>query len=268
MGYSCHFGYECVPDFIGKLNFESHFDQSIKMAFFRKLFCLPAQPVNHFIMNLPLTKLTCLLAIISISLLACTKTEKPAENSTPENEWVSLWDGETLNGWEAAENPEAFTIEEGKIVVNGTRGHLFYQGPVANANFDDFEFKAEVYTMPDANSGIFFHTKYQEEGWPSNGYEAQVNATYDPDPRKTGSLYSVNDVMNNAPHVDEEWFTYHITVNGQNITFKINGEPVMEFTEPENVEGTKKLSSGTFALQAHDPKSKVYYRNIQVKPLN
>jgi hypothetical protein len=157
------------------------------MAFFRKLFCLPAQPVNHFIMNLPLTKLTCLLAIISISLLACTKTEKPAENSTPENEWVSLWDGETLNGWEAAENPEAFTIEEGKIVVNGTRGHLFYQGPVANANFDDFEFKAEVYTMPDANSGIFFHTKYQEEGWPSNGYEAQVNATYDPDPRKTGS---------------------------------------------------------------------------------
>ena len=219
-------------------------------------------------MNTKLNKLTCLLAFFSVSLFACTKTEKPVENQSPENEWVSIWDGETLEGWKAAENPDAFSVEDGKIVVNGTRGHLYYQGPVADANFNDFEFKAEVYTLPDANSGSFFHTQYQEEGWPQQGYEAQVNATYDPDPRKTGSLYSVNDVMNNAPHPDEEWFTYHIIVIDKNITFKINDETVMEFTEPDDREGTVKLSSGTFALQAHDPDSKVYYRNIRVKNLN
>jgi len=74
--------------------------------------------------------------------------------------------------------------------------------------------------------------------------------------------------MNNAPHPDEEWFTYHIIVIDKNITFKINDETVMEFTEPDDREGTVKLSSGTFALQAHDPDSKVYYRNIRVKNLN
>jgi len=158
-------------------------------------------------------------------------------------------------------------MEDGKIVVDGPRAHLFYEGPVANAEFDDFEFRTEVYTFPGANSGIFFHTQYQETGWPEHGYEAQVNATHD-DPRKTGSLYAVNDVMHNAPHEDEEWFTYHIIVKGRDITFKVDGETVMEYTEPEDVEGTRRLSSGTIALQAHDPESRVYYRNLEVRVLD
>lgn len=217
--------------------------------------------MNNLYFRIPL-----FLVLFSILFISCTKTEKPAENNS--KEWVSLWDGETFDGWRINENPDSFTIEDGKIVVNGPRGHLFYNGPVANANFDDFEFKAEVYTFPNSNSGIFFHTQYQEEGWPQIGYEAQVNATYDVDPRKTGSLYSVKDVMNTPPHEDETWFEYHLIVDGKNITFKIDGETVMEFTEPEDREGTIKLGSGTFALQAHDPESKVYYRNIRAKPLD
>ena len=180
--------------------------------------------------------------------------------------WVTLWDGETFEGWRASENADSFSIEDGKIVVNGPRAHLFYNGPIANADFDNFEFKAEVYTFPKANSGIFFHTQYQESGWPVHGYEAQVNATHS-DPRKTGSLYGVQDVMNDAPHEDREWFTYHIIVDGPEITFKIDGETVMHYTEPEDREGTNSLSSGTFALQAHDPGSRVYYRNIKVRVL-
>ena len=39
---------------------------------------------------------------------------------------------------------------------------------------------------------------------------------------------------------------------------------VVEYTEPDNVEAERKtpyeLSSGTFALQAHDPKSTIYYK--------
>lgn len=183
------------------------------------------------------------------------------------NEWISIWDGETFDGWNASENPDSFTIEDGKIVVDGPRGHLFYEGPVADANFDDFELRAEVYTYPGANSGIFFHTEYQEEGWPAKGYEAQVNATHD-DPRKTGSLYSVEDVMDDAPHEDQEWFEYHIIVDGSDITFNVDGETVMEFTEPEDREDSVSLSSGTIALQAHDPDSRIYFRNIEVRVLD
>src|SRR5690606_36378665 len=132
------------------------------------------------------------------------------------------------------------------------------------------EFKAQVKTEPGANSGIFIHTEFQEEGWPSKGYEVQVNQSHG-DWRKTGSLYSFDDVK--EVHVeDNEWYTEHIIVQGDKVTIKINDKTVVEYLEsednnrPDN-EVDKKLSSGTFALQAHDPKSVIYYKDIMVKPL-
>ena len=214
-----------------------------------------------------------LAGMVLIFLIGCSGSDSSEAQDTSQQdintgtEWVTIWDGETLDNWRASENPESFSVEDGKIVVDGPRAHLFYEGQVGDANFTDFEFRADVYTYPGANSGIFFHTEYQEEGWPANGYEAQVNATHS-DPRKTGSLYGVNDVMDVAPHADEEWFTYHIKVEGKDITFSINGETVNEFTEPDDRESSVSLSSGTIALQAHDPDSRIYYRNIEIKVLD
>lgn len=207
-------------------------------------------------------------AFFTLSMAACSSGENEAQTQNEEdNGWISLFDGETLDGWRASENRDSFSVEDGKIVVDGPRSHLFYEGPVADGgDFLNFEFKAEVYTYPQANSGIFFHTQYQEEGWPRIGYEAQVNATHG-DPRKTGSIYAVQDVMDIAPHIDNEWFEYHIIVNGKEITININGETVNEFTEPEDREGTIKLGQGTIALQAHDPESRIYFRNIRVRLL-
>jgi len=209
------------------------------------------------------------LIIFSLSFILVPNSDRIQSNegTDQENGWISIWDGETLDGWRASENKDSFSVEDGKIVVDGPRSHLFYEGPVANGgDFLNFEMKAEVYTYPQANSGIFFHTRYQEEGWPQYGYEAQVNATHS-DRRKTGSLYAVADVMDDAPHADNEWFEYHIIVDGKDITFKIDGEVVNEFTEPEDREGTIKLSRGTIALQAHDPNSRIYFRNIRVRLL-
>jgi uncharacterized protein len=178
--------------------------------------------------------------------------------------WISIWDGETLDGWRASENTDSFWVEDGKIVVDGPRSHLFYEGSAAGGDFVNFEMKSEVLTYPEANSGIFFHTRFQDFGWPQYGYEAQVNATHG-DPRKTGSLYAVNDVMNDAPHEDHEWFHYYISVDGRDILFKVDGEVVMTFAEPQTREGTISLNRGTVALQAHDPNSRIYYRNLYIR---
>ncbi len=125
-------------------------------------------------------------------------------------------------------------------------------------------------TTPGSNSGIFIHTSYQEQGWPSKGYEVQVNQTHT-DWRKTGSLYGVDDVRE-VYVKDYEWYTEHIIVQDKKVTIKINDKTVVEYTEPDGIENTegrndKHLSSGTIALQGHDPKSKVYYKEVLVKPL-
>ncbi len=182
--------------------------------------------------------------------------------------WISLFDGKTLNGWKASENKGTFSVRDGMIVAQGPRSHLYYAGPVENANLRDFEFKADVMTKPGANSGMYFHTEYRETGWPRRGYEVQVNNTHS-DWRKTGSLYGIKDIRK-SPAKDNEWFTQHIIVDGRQVTIIVNGRTVLEYTVAEEAGAGRRgrsLSSGTFALQGHDPGSTVFYKNIMVRPL-
>jgi hypothetical protein len=192
-------------------------------------------------------------------------------NKEQNNKWISLFDGKTLDGWKVGNNASSFSIENGTIRVNGDVAHLYYDGEVQQHNFRNFELKIDVMTTPGSNSGVYFHTQYQEGGWPKKGYEVQVNNSHT-DWRRTGSLWAIQDIKETYVK-DNEWFTMHIKVKGKRVTVAINDKQVVDYTEPENVqreEGMKEriLSSGTFALQGHDPKSKVYYKNIKVKVLS
>ena len=184
--------------------------------------------------------------------------------------WMSLFDGKSLAGWKVGDNAETFHADSGMIIVHGKTAHLFYEGEVMNHNFKNFEFKADVKTKPGANSGIYFHTEFQQGGWPAKGYEVQVNNSHT-DWRRTGSLYGIQDVKE-VYVKDDEWFTEYIKVNGKQVTIKINDKTVVEYTEPDAVnrpagQDKRMLSSGTFALQGHDPNSIVYFKNIMVRPL-
>lgn len=209
-----------------------------------------------------------LLFIAALLMIFGSATNKMIEKD--QEGWISLFDGHSLSGWKVSDNQKSVRVEDGAIVTNGTRAHAFYDGPVQNHNFKNFEFKAEVMTFPNANSGIYFHTEYQAEGWPSKGYEVQVNNSQS-DWRRTGSLYSILDVKETYVK-DNEWYTEYIKVEGKRVIIKINDIVVVDYTEPYNPvreEGSKGrvISSGTFALQAHDPGSKVKFRNIMVRPL-
>ncbi len=206
----------------------------------------------------------CTLASMSIVAMA----DEPATDS--DQPWVELFNGKDLEGWKASEHPDTFKVVDGELVVKGPRAHLFYVGPFMDANFKNFHWRCEIMTKPKANSGMYFHTKYQEKGWPDLGYEAQVNNTHG-DPKKTGGLYGVKDVMNNSPVKDGEWFTQEVIVDGKHIVIKVNGEVTTDYTEPDMPERADRkgrvLSSGTVAIQGHDPGSEVHYRKIDIKPL-
>ncbi|MHC4169782.1 MAG: 3-keto-disaccharide hydrolase [Planctomycetota bacterium] len=187
------------------------------------------------------------------------------QTGSQKSQWQNLFDGKTLNGWQASENKDTFSVRDGMIVVDGPRSHLFYVGPVNDANFTDFEFKADVMTTKGSNSGIYFHTKYQERGWPSKGFECQVNTTHS-DRKKTGGLYDVQDVIDDAPSVDDQWFDYYIRVEGNHVIIQIDGKTTVDWTQPEDWERSgRRIGQGTIALQGHDPKSVIYYRNIMVR---
>jgi hypothetical protein len=202
---------------------------------------------------------------VSLCLFFCAAINHPSQDG-----WVSLFDGKSLDNWKVGKNAGTFTIENGMIVAHGPVAHLFYNGDVRQHNFKNFEFKADVMTTPGSNSGIYFHTVFQDSSWPKKGYEVQVNNSHT-DWRRTGSLYAVQDVKDVFVK-DNEWFTEYFKVEGKHVIVKLNDKTVVDYTEPDNVQRDagsegRVLSSGTFALQGHDPNSKVYFKNIMVKAL-
>ena len=192
--------------------------------------------------------------------LAAAETE---EGFTP------LMDGKTFDGWKMAEEHKStWKIEDGAFVANGERCHLYYEGD--GKPFKNFHLKVDVMTEPNSNGGIYFHTKYQPEGWPKGGFECQVNNTQS-DWIKTGSLYGIVNV-GHAASQDNKWWTQEIIVQDKTVTVLVNGKKVVQYVEPAGAQAGKdferKLGEGTFALQGHDPGSTIRYKNIRVKRLD
>jgi hypothetical protein len=208
--------------------------------------------------------------LLSVAVVLGCMVLFTAEKTPLQNQWYSLFDGKSLDGWKVGKNASTFSVDSGCIVVHGPTAHLFYDGKVKNHEFKNFEFQAQVKTMPGSNSGIYFHTEYQEGGWPAKGYEVQVNNSHSDDTR-TGSLYDVVDVKEVFVK-DYVWFTEYVKVVGKRVIVKINNTIVVDYTEPEHPLRTQDhpmrlISKGTFALQGHDPNSIVYFKDIKVKPL-
>lgn len=207
--------------------------------------------------------------LLSALIITATITAVTAIRAEVEPGFTSLMDGKTFNGWKIAEeNKNTWKIADGAFVANGERCHLFFEGD--GKPFKNFHLKVEVMTEPHSNGGIYFHTKYQAQGWPKGGFECQVNNTQS-DWIKTGSLYGI---CNTGLTIawDKYWWTQEIIVQGNTVTVLVDGKKVVQYVEPVSAQAgrdfERKLGEGTFALQGHDPGSTIRYRNIRVKRLD
>jgi len=197
--------------------------------------------------------------------------------SATEDGWVELFDGHSLEGWRPSENKNCWKVEEGQLVAEGPRSHLFYTGPVHSADFRNFELEVEVLTRPACNSGVYFHTAYQERDFPNKGFEIQIDNTATGDGgyrerKKTGSLYGLRNVYKQLVP-DGQWFKIHAAVRGKNVQIRLNGILVVDYTEPvppvipDGPEKGRFLDHGTLALQCHNDGSHVRFRSVRVRPL-
>jgi len=221
-----------------------------------------------------------------------------ADPPQPEIGFVSLFDGKTLDGWKVGENAGVFQLRDGLIVMecpatNHNPAHIFYVGTVNAHTFKNFDLRVDLMTFPCANSGIYFHTRYQEAGWPNHGIECQVDNTHS-DWRRTGSLWGIRNIswgpetppadnqemvtiLPKPPVTDNTWYTQEVICQNGLVTVKLNGQKLFDYQVPDAEAehtlstGNTWLPAGTFALQGHPPMpgqiSKVCFKNIRVKVL-
>jgi hypothetical protein len=193
--------------------------------------------------------------------------------------WRDLFNGRDLSGWKANVYPESWSVVEGTIRAHATKesSHLFFvgDGTADFVRFRNFELELMVRGEPEANSGVFFHTDLATQSAAlrlTNGYEVQLNST-GKEKRKTGSLYAVVDLAT-SPVDETKWFTLRITVRDRRILVAVNGTTTVDYTEPDNAPRPKDRKGrvlnpqgGAIALQAHDPKSVFYFKDIRIRTL-
>jgi len=200
----------------------------------------------------------------------------PAPPATKiEGGYTSLFNGKDLTGWRVGGPAQTFSVQNGAIAAHGATGtacggcgHLFYDGPVQNHQFRNFDLRLDVMARNRSNGGVYILTEFLETGFPAKGFEVQVNNSHT-DRIRTGSLYHVVD-LSHIPAKDGEWFPMEIQVKGDTITIWVKGNQVVQWTQPADWNGAydtpgRKIAPGTFAFQAHDPNSYTYYANIRVK---
>lgn len=216
------------------------------------------------------------LKAVAATGAACSSTVGGVLQTESTDTWTELFDGRSLDGWQASEHSGTWRVENDYLVGHGPRSHLFYRGAVGNHDFRNFELEVEVRTERFANSGIFVHTQYQSSGWLTKGYEAQINNTHKGadnyrELTRTGSLYAVRSIY--QPNVaDGQWFRVRLSIVGNRIRIWVNDLPTVDYIELDNPyrkdsRSQRLLSHGTIALQAHDPISRVAFRSVRIRLL-
>lgn len=202
------------------------------------------------------------------SLIVLLAAVGASAGAPADTEWISLFNGTDLTGWEIHSNQDDFKVVDGVIrSETGWGGQLMYY---TAREFDDFELIVEWRVAPGGNSGVFLRAP--REGWPwQTAYEVQISNEQPPRDERhcTGSLYGYAAVEPRPDETPEEWRTYHIRCEGNRITVKVDGVQVVDFDQ-STTEATKdKPLRGFIGVQdSHGPPGTwVEYRKIEARPL-
>lgn len=227
-----------------------------------------------------------LLTVFFMSFIMLTGSSSFGQDK----EWISLFDGKTLDNWSVHSGFAKYKVEDGCIVGNAVKGspNSFL---CTDKEFGDFILEFEVFLVDqELNSGVQFRSMIAKEEtvfWFRNG-EGTPQAHKIPKDRVYG--YQVEIATNNSGGVyDEarrafmpwrpeagskaskafkvgEWNQYRIECKGQSIKTIVNGQVCADFKDALN-------GSGIIGLQVHDVGDdptpyEVRWRNIRIQVLD
>ena len=168
-------------------------------------------------------------------------------------------------------------VEDGQLRTEGGMGLLWY----SREKLGDCVIRV-VYKLGTtrSNSGVYVRIADRPaDPWYAvhHGFEVQI-ADGGKSARGTGSIYTFADARA-QPARPLEWNTLEVTLKGNRVSTAINGTPVADFDagelRPQATEKTgegdpargPRPEAGYIGLQNHDKDSKVFFKEVSVRPL-
>jgi hypothetical protein len=183
------------------------------------------------------------IALLSLFLSAC---------STMDNaDWTDM--SASFAAWDRVGDAN-WRIENGEFIADSSSGvsHL-----VTKESFTDFQIQLEFWNHEGANSGVFMRISDPANITDRNAYEANI---YDDRPDQSGRTGGIPNFLPPTRVIDtwDQWNTYDITMEGNHIVVKLNGETTIDSTDDN-------FSSGPFSLQYGA--GTIKFRNVKVRRL-
>jgi hypothetical protein len=166
-------------------------------------------------------------------------------------EWTELFDGISLDGWKADQNPGSWSVKDGAIRGEGADSRLIYQ----SEKCVDCELKMDVRISKGGAAGIYVRGSAADGSF--RGYEAIINNT-GADPSRTGSLAGSVKVPDQMV-ADDTWFNADVLVQGNHVQISVNGKVTADFTDQKD-----SYFEGSVALEQH-PGAVVEFKNVEFR---
>ena len=182
-------------------------------------------------------------------------TTEPLQRRKPQVVMRQLFDGRTLNGWEADQNANCWSVSDGAIVGRGDHSHLYF-----NESFTNFRLRSDVRINRQGNGGLYLRASKASH---PDGYEVQIAGNGSPKGPSpyTGSLYDISDVKKSLIR-DDTWFHLDVSVTGNHITVCIDGQTVLDY-----IDNLSRYSTGKIALQAWSSNTVIAFKNFEIQEL-
>ncbi len=194
------------------------------------------------------------------------------------NDWISIFDGKTLNGWGATGNDEGWAVDDGSILCTVKGGNMLY----SEEQYDNFILSLEYMSEPNVNSGVFI--RWADLQRPvQTGIEIQILDTHGKEPATKhccGAFYDAKEPTRNVCKPAGEWNEMIITCDDSILVIEMNGEELVRAdlddwdTPHQNPDGSRNKfgtalkdfpRKGHIGLQDHG--GKLWFRNIKIKSL-
>ncbi|NIA14585.1 MAG: DUF1080 domain-containing protein [Nitrospiraceae bacterium] len=189
----------------------------------------------------------------------CPKKTAVDKKACGTEEWIPLFNGKDLTGWQNARNANArnrWYVEDGLLTNKDKANNI---GTMAN--FKDFCLKLDYKIVPHGNSGTYLRGRVEVQILDSHGKEKLETGD-------DGGIYGIYPPALNASNPAGEWNTMEAMYAGDTLTVKLNGKIVQDKVKIDKVTGGALPGDvndeGPIMLQGDH--GKIWFRNIMIRP--
>lgn len=242
-----------------------------------------------------MNKLPIFIPTLALTLMAgCSKPSEGINSTAPSeqnsDDWISLFDGKSLDGWRGYNGVEiegVWVAEDGVLHLTGQPKGSPHVNIITEAEYDDFDLRFDWKVEAGTNSGVMFHVGEGPKQPYLTGPEYQVLDNFgfrsgkgEPvGPKEhSGSNYAIEPAVSDETKPIGEWNEGRIVVQGNHVEYWLNGVKTAYYEmhsekwneQVANVKFSKwkdfaTLGKGHISLQDHG--HRVWFRNLKIKEL-